>query len=91
MNTSEGTLYDDPDKMKQLLEEDPASVETFEHGEVIQVKDGFFEVVKVDIRKQRLVLKPVPKPVDKQAEVDDLSGQLTALREGFSRAERERG
>ena len=42
---------------------DPMDLEYFEYGEVIQVKTGFFEVVKVDLRRQRLTLKPVPRPL----------------------------
>lgn len=68
MDTRSGELSNDPDKLRQALEDRPGDVETFEHGETVQVKAGFFEVVKVDTRKQRLVLKPIPSPVAEPAD-----------------------
>ena len=41
---------------------DPINLESFEHGETVQVKTGYFEVVKIDLHKQRIVLKPIPEP-----------------------------
>ena len=40
------------------------TLESFEYGEIVQVKTGFFEVVKIRTEgKQRLTLKPVPAPI----------------------------
>ncbi len=53
---------------------DPLNLESFEHGEIVQVKEGFFQVCKIDLRKQRLVLKPIPRPpTDAQGDRDDRS------------------
>lgn len=41
---------------------DPLDLEYFEYGEIVQIKSGFFEVCKIDLRRQRLVLKPIPRP-----------------------------
>jgi len=60
MDTRSGTLHHgDSKQLSQALRERPGDVETFEHEEVVQVKTGFFLVTKVDIRRQRLVLKPI--------------------------------
>jgi hypothetical protein len=59
MDTRRGTLHDDPVALSHALRERPGDVETFNHDEVVEVKTGFFLVAKVDIRRQRLVLKPI--------------------------------
>lgn len=67
MDTRTGELIDDPDKIRQALEDRPCDMEMFEYGEIVQVKTGFFEVCKIDTRKQRLVLEPIPRPSGESA------------------------
>ncbi len=62
MDTGSGEFISEA-KVRLLDAQRPEDLESFEYGEVIQVKSGFFEVVKVDMRSQRLVLKPIPKPI----------------------------
>ncbi len=61
MDTSQGEFIPD-EKARHLLETRPEDLEQYEYGETVQVKEGFFEVVKIDLRSQRLVLKPIPRP-----------------------------
>ena len=59
MDTREGRFVP-AEKAKYI---DPMDLELFEHGETVQVKEGFFEVCKIDLRGQRLILKPIPRPI----------------------------
>jgi hypothetical protein len=75
MNTEEG-IFITEEKAEQI---DPMKLEHFEHGETVQIKEGFFQVCRVDLRRQRLILKPIPSPLDQQ--IDD---RLQALARGAS-------
>ncbi len=63
MNTETGRFID---KSKDIdLAVKAGTLEYFEYGEIVKVKTGFFEVVKIRTHgKQRLTLKPVPAPTD---------------------------
>lgn len=41
---------------------DETKREYFAYGEIVQVKRGFFEVCKIDERRNRITLKGVPPP-----------------------------
>jgi len=61
MDTESGRFIDKP--MDIDTADQKGTLESFEYGEIVQVKTGFFEVVKIRTQgKQRLVLKPVPAP-----------------------------
>jgi hypothetical protein len=60
MDTRRG-IIDEPGNILGKLE-NIADLEIFEHGELIQIKSGWFQITKIDIPKQRLTLKPVPRP-----------------------------
>ncbi len=83
MNTGTGELLDDPEKLRQLLETSPEDLETFAYGETVQVKEGFFEVVKIDVRRQRLVLKPKPSVARQSPTSEEVSER--SLRELLQR------
>lgn len=70
MDVREGTLHDDSRELREALKERPLDVETFGYDEVVQVKTGFFQVVKIDIRCQRLVLKPISR-----AKAEQIAGE----------------
>ena len=59
---------------------DPMDLEEFTYGEMVQVKEGFFEVVKIDLRGQRLVLKPIPRPSEERDEEGVLKRYVRGLR-----------
>ena len=62
MDTQSGRFIE---KTTEILEAEAKDrLEFFEYGEVVQVKSGFFEVVKIDVRGQRLTLKPIPEPIE---------------------------
>lgn len=61
MDTQKGQFIDKPADIDAANK--AGSLESFEYGEIVQVKTGFFEVVKISTSKQRLVLKPVPEPI----------------------------
>ena len=62
MDTRSGELMDG----EKARQRDPMDLESFEHGETVQVKGGFFEICKIDLRGQRLVLKPIPAPIEEE-------------------------
>ena len=66
MNTRDGHLFDKESIFDELNENRPCDLETFSYGETVQVKSGFFELTKIDLQKQRLVLKPIPRPIRDQ-------------------------
>jgi hypothetical protein len=64
MDTETGEM----DIWEKMKDRDPMDLESFEHGETVQIKAGFFQITKIDLQKQRLVLKPIPRPELKEEE-----------------------
>ena len=60
MNTASG-LFMSPNEI-QKDQPDETKREFFAYGEIVQVKRGWFEVVKIEEKKNRIVLKGVPSP-----------------------------
>lgn len=60
MNTASGEFMP-PEEIKKT-QPDERKREFFAYGEIVQVKRGWFEVTKVDERRNRITLKGVPAP-----------------------------
>jgi hypothetical protein len=60
MNTASGEFMS-PDSIKEA-QPDETKREFFAYGEVVQVKRGWFEIVKIEEGKNRIVLKGIPSP-----------------------------
>lgn len=60
MNTASGEFMS-PDSIKDI-QPDESKREYFAYGEIVQVKRAWFEVVKIEEKKNRIVLKGVPAP-----------------------------
>jgi hypothetical protein len=71
MDTDSGRFRDMPEGWEPS--EDESNLVGWEWGERVQIKGGWFEVCKIDTRKQRLVLKPIPKPANEEAARQKLS------------------
>ena len=66
MDTKAGRLVEtqrDPEGLfDQLL---PPNLKPLTYGQVVEVRGiGHFEITKIDVRGQRLVLKPIPSPIE---------------------------
>ena len=71
MDTKAGELVDMNVQVGDLM---PPNLNRVEYGQKVEVKGvGHFEITKIDIKKQRLVLKPVPSPMQE----DDLEAFRT--------------
>lgn len=55
------------DLLTQGDEDLAAKLKQWEYGERVEIKGCWFEVTKIDLQKQRLVLKPIPRPADPEA------------------------
>jgi hypothetical protein len=84
MDTRRGVIDEQDEILKQLRDE--TDLEIFEHGEVVQVKSGWFEVTKVDIRKQRVTLKPIPRPTKEQLKDVTAEARAALLRNAATKA-----
>ncbi len=67
MDTKSGEFFPGSKEAQALEVDARGDLETFEYGETVQIKSGYFEVCKIDLRGQRLILKPIPRPVDDEA------------------------
>lgn len=64
MDTKAGELVE---MDSHLADPIPTNLNRLECGQKVEVQGiGHFEITKIDITKQRLVLKPVPSPVTEE-------------------------
>lgn len=68
MDTKSGELLEESQAMRDLRlgKRDREDLESFEIGEIVQVKSGFFEITSIKLahRRPRLVLKPILRTTD---------------------------
>lgn len=55
----------------------PPGLNHLEYGQQVLVVDvGHFEITKIDIRKQRLTLKPIPSPIVQERMISKMLEQM---------------